>query len=74
VHGSGQSMVCKVRLEWLVLKWRKKNTIALVRVIWVVIVGKPRHLVREDNNIFKLMLSYGRLVGPGISSFGSECK
>ena len=40
----------------------------------VVIVGKPRHLVREDNNIFKLMLSYGRLVGPGISSFGSECK
>jgi len=73
VHGSGQSMVCKVRLEWLVLEWRKKNTIALVRVIWAVIVGKPRHLVRKDN-VFKLMLSYGRLVGLGISSVGSECK
>ena len=71
MHGSGQSMVCKVRLEWLVLEWRKRNTIAFLRVIWAVIVAKSRHLVREDNNIFKLMLSYGRLVRPGISSFGS---
>ena len=74
MYGSGQSMVCKVRLEWLVHEWRKKNIIALVRVSWVVIVRKPRHLVREYNNIFKLMLSYGCLVGLGISSIGSECK